>query len=82
MDMVIMAIPWAHLGHPGLIILALNAAKFFFYRGIHEDALDFRPLSRGSNQRHIRWTPSFVIDVLSIRRDHIAGQNIFALRFA
>jgi hypothetical protein len=73
MDVVIMAIPRAHLGHPRLIILALNAAKFFFYRSIHEDALDLRMLSRGSDEGHIRWTPSFVIDVLSIRCNHVAA---------
>jgi hypothetical protein len=73
MDVVIMAIPGAHLGHPRSVILALNAAKFFFYRSIDEDALNLRLLSRGSDEGHIRWTPSFVIDVLSIRRNHVAG---------
>src|SRR5260370_3725235 len=73
MDVVIMAIPRAHLGHPRLIILALNAAEFFFYRSIDEDALDLRLLGRSLDEGHIRWTPSFVIDVLSIRGDHIAA---------
>src|SRR5690242_15117565 len=73
MDVVIMAIPWTDLRHPRLVVLALNAAKFFFYRSIHEDALDLRPLSRGSDEGHIRRTPGFVIDVFSIRRNHIAA---------
>jgi hypothetical protein len=72
MDVVIMAIPGTHLGHPRSVILALYAAEFFLYRSIHEDPLDLGLLSRGSDEGHIRWTPSFVIDVLSIRCDHIA----------
>ena len=73
MDVVIMAIPRAHLGHPRFVTGAVNTAELFFYRSIDEDALDFGLLSRGSDEGHIRWTPSFVIDVLSIRRNHVAA---------
>ena len=81
MDVVIMTIPGAHFGHPQSVILALNAAEFFFYRSIHEDTLDLRLLGRSSDENHIGGTPNFVIDVFSIRGNHVAGQNIFALVF-
>src|SRR4029077_7058498 len=73
MDVVSMAIPGTHLGHPRFIILALNTAELFFYRGIDEDPLDFGLLGRSSDEGDIGRTPSFVIDVLSIRRNQVAG---------
>src|SRR6266571_2253244 len=73
MDVVSMAIPGTHLGHPRSIILALNTAEFFFYRSIDEDPLDFGLLGRCSDEGDIGKAPNFVIDVLSIRCNHVAG---------
>src|SRR3974377_306582 len=53
MDVVGMAIPGTHLRHPRSIIWALHATEFFFYRSIHEDALNLRLLGRSSDEGHM-----------------------------
>src|SRR5262249_56138922 len=82
MDVVSMAIPGTHLGHPRFIILVLDAAELFFYRGIDEDPRYFWLLGRCSDEGDIGRAPSFVVDLLSIRCNQVAGQNIFPFLFA
>ena len=73
MDVVGMAISGTHLRHPRSIIWALHATEFFFNRSIHEDALDLTLFGRSFDEGDIRWTPGFVIDVFSIRRNDVAA---------
>src|SRR5262249_37616082 len=82
MDVASMALPGTHLGHPRFIILVLDAAELFFYRGIDEDPRYFWLLGRCSDEGDIGRAPSFVVDLLSIRRNQVAGQNIFPFLFA
>ncbi|MGC1234683.1 MAG: hypothetical protein WA838_08475, partial [Xanthobacteraceae bacterium] len=67
MDVVSMAIPGTHLGHPRSIILALETAEFFFYRSIDQDPRDFGLLGGCSDEGDIGRSPKLVVDVLSIR---------------
>jgi hypothetical protein len=73
MDVIGVAIPRAHLGHPRSIILALDTAEFFFYRSIDENPLDLGLLGSCSDEGDVGRTPNFSIDVLSIRGNQIAG---------
>ena len=73
MNVVGVAVPGTQLGHPRCIVRAFDAAELFFYRCIDQDPLDFGLLGGGSDESNIGGTPSFVIDVLAIRGNHLAG---------
>ena len=82
MDMVGVAIPRTHLGHPRFVVITLNPAEFFFYRCIDENPLDVGLLGCRSNKSDIGRTPIFAIDTFSVRGNQVAGCNIIALLFA
>jgi hypothetical protein len=73
MDMVGVAIPGTHFGHPGFVVVALNPTQFLFYRGIDENPLDVGLFGCGSNKSDIGRTPIFTIDVFSVRGNQVAG---------
>ena len=82
MDVVGVAVPGPHLGHPGIVMLVLDAAQFLLDRGIDQHALDFRLLGRGLDEGDVRRRPGFRIDVLAVGGDQIAGGDILALFLA
>jgi hypothetical protein len=71
-DVVVMPIPGTHLGHPRFVVLVLDTAELFFNCGIDQDSLDFGLLGCCSDEGDIGRTPNFVIDVLSVRCNHVA----------
>ena len=81
-DVVSMAVPGTHLGHPPFIILALDTAQLFFYRSIDKDPLDFGLLGRCSDEGDIGRSPDFVINVLSSAATKSLATIFFAFLFA
>src|SRR5262245_66685245 len=67
MDMVCVAIPGAHLGHPGFVLVALDPAELFFYRSIDQDPFDLGLLGGGPDEGDVSGTPDFAIDIFSVR---------------
>ena len=73
MDMVGVAIPRTHLGHPRFVVIALNPAEFLFYRRIDEHPLNVGLFGCCSNKCDIGRTPIVAIDMFSVRGNQVSG---------